>query len=264
LIYQPDYLPVYFQAAKSVSAIRSAVLIFGAAFTIAPGGIVSGVSVQISGRYSPQNYIGWILTIIGFGILTTLHVDTSIALLEGIQVILGIGVGFLFTATTYPILAGIKIERTAHALAVFTFVRSFAQVSLPGYNILYMGLTIPQTWGITIGGTILQNELSKRLPPSFLSTLESGVSLAYAAIPQIPSITDPAVKAEVQVAFAQSMSIVWKVMLGLSGGGLLSALLMKELKMHDVTDEAWGFEEKKRKEDEEIIRNAEKELPTAT
>jgi hypothetical protein len=69
------------------------------------------------------------------------------------------------------------------------------------------------------------------------------VSIAYATIPQIPSLPSP-LKEQVEVAFAKSMSVLWQVMIGIAGAGLLSALPMEELTMHLVTDENWGFEEK--------------------
>jgi hypothetical protein len=40
-------------------------------------------------------------------------------------------------------------------------------------------------------------------------------------------------------------------MIGLSVVGLLGSFLMRELAMHDVTDERFGFEEKQKKEGKE-------------
>jgi hypothetical protein len=123
-----DYLPVYFQASKEASPVKSAIDIFGAAFTIAPGGIVTGISVLLLQRYSPQNHVGWILTTLGFGLLSTFKVDTGAGMLTGFQIILGFGVGILYASTQYPILASVGVEKVAPALALFTFMRSFANV----------------------------------------------------------------------------------------------------------------------------------------
>lgn len=46
---------------------------------------------------------------------------------------------------------------------------------------------------------------------------------------------------EVQVAFADSLSVIWKVMIGVSGLGLLSVLLLKEVAMHTETNEKYGL-----------------------
>ena len=104
---------------------------------------------------------------------------------------------------------------------------------------------------MAIGSTVLQNELTKRLPADFLAMFPEGSEIAFAAIPQIPKL-EGALRTQVQDAFAESVQVIWWVMTGLSGLGLLSVLLMKELKMHEITDDNWGLEEKeKAKRDEE-------------
>ena len=92
--------------------------------------MVVGASVQIFNRYRPQNYIGWALTIVGFGILTLLDADSGRAKYIGCQVVLGIGLGIIWIATQFPILAPLPFSNNAHALAFFTFVRSMSQVLL--------------------------------------------------------------------------------------------------------------------------------------
>ena len=120
-------------------------------------------------------------------------------------------------------MAPLPVDRTAPALAFFAFVRSFAQ-----------------TWGITIASTILQNELKKKLPAAFVSQFPGGVEIAYAAIPVIASLED-SLRTEVRVAFADSLSVIWKVMIGVSGLGLLSVLLLKEIPMHTQANDKYGL-----------------------
>ena len=115
------------------------------------------------------------------------------------------------------------MERNAAALAFFAFVRAFSQ-----------------TWGITISSTILQNQLKKKLPEAFVSQFPQGVEIAYAAIPVIKDLPEP-LRTEVRVAFADSMSLIWKTMVGLSGLGLISLLLLKEIKMIEHTDATYGL-----------------------
>jgi hypothetical protein len=40
-------------------------------------------------------------------------------------------------------------------------------------------------------------------------------------------------------------------MIGIAGAAVLSALLMKEIPLHQVTDENWGFEDKEKNGDVE-------------
>ncbi|KAG8971241.1 hypothetical protein FRC05_011340 [Tulasnella sp. 425] len=224
------YLPVYFQATLLQSPVRSGTSLFGIAFTIAPGAIVSGVTVAVLGIYRPQNFVGWVLTATGVGLLSLVKVGTPTARWVGFSMIEGVGLGILYSAPQFPILAALPVTKSAHALALLAFVRSYAQ-----------------TWGVAIGASIIQNELKKKLPPVFLSMFPEGAEIAYAAIPHIPGLQEP-IKTEVRAAFADSLKVAWLTMIGISGLGMLCALGMKELKMHEVTDEDWGMKETKEKQ----------------
>ncbi|KAF8890402.1 hypothetical protein BD779DRAFT_1671354 [Infundibulicybe gibba] len=123
----PFYLPVYFQAPKLASPVRSGVDLFGLVIVIPPVSIVTGISVQLLNRYRLQNYLGWIFTIVGFGLLTTLGANSSKAKCVSYQVVLAIGLGIVWIGTQFPILAPLPFSNNAHALAFFTFLRCFAQ-----------------------------------------------------------------------------------------------------------------------------------------
>ncbi|CCM00830.1 uncharacterized protein FIBRA_02872 [Fibroporia radiculosa] len=223
------YLPVYFQASKLASPIHSGVDMFGLGFTIPIFAIATGVSVEVFHRYRPQNYIGWMLITLGFGLLSILDVYSSTAMFIGLELIIGTGMGMVWIGTQFPILAPLPFSNNAHALAFFTFVRCFAQ-----------------SWGIVIGGTVLQNVLRNRLPESFISTLPGGTQLVYSIIPRIPYLTE-SLKEEVRVTFAESATLIWRVMIGVSGAGLLTCLPMQEIVMRESMDEKWGLQDEETK-----------------
>ncbi|KAG8911339.1 hypothetical protein FRC00_006670 [Tulasnella sp. 408] len=228
------YLPVYFQASLGQGPIRSGVSFFGNSFLIPPAAIATGITVTVFKVYVPQNYFGWVMTSIGVGLLTTLKVTSPVGAWVGYQIIEGIGFGILYAAPQFPVLAPVKVTESAHALALFVFVRSYSQ-----------------TWGVTLGGTILQNELKKKLPQAFLELFHGeGGEIAYAAIPKIKALAEP-LKTEVRDAFAGSLRTMWFVMLAISLLGFTTVLGMKQLKMHEETDENWGLEEQKKVVDEE-------------
>lgn len=218
---------------------------FGVAFTIPPFAIIMGVSAQVLNRYRPQNYLGWMITIAGFGLLSTLNEDSSITTIVGYQIFLGIGVGIIWIGTQFPILAPLPFSNNAHALAFFTFTRVFAQVS-PSVAIRPRALTTTtttttQSWGTVIGGTILQNTLQRHLPSDFVASLPSGTQLAYVIIPRVAQLAEP-LQTEVRAAFAKSTATIWHVMIAVSGVGLFTCLLMGEVPMRKSMDEKWGLE----------------------
>lgn len=95
---------------------------------------------------------------------------------------------------------------------------------------------------MTVGGTILQNELSKRLPAEFIQQFPSGTSVAYSIVPLIPTLDEP-FRTSVRVAFADSLRVYWEVLIGVGAAGLAASLLMKGLPLHAALDKDWGLKE---------------------
>ena len=103
---------------------------------------------------------------------------------------------------------------------------------------------------------MLQNELKQRVPPSFLENFPGGVAIAYALIPQIPTLPEP-LKGDVQDAFAGSLQVVWQVLIGIGGIGFLSSLCMEGLPLHNALDKDWTLDAERSKEakmDNEAVR----------
>ncbi|TCD64404.1 hypothetical protein EIP91_004120 [Steccherinum ochraceum] len=155
------YLPVYFQGALATSPLRASVEILPMSLVMAPFGLFCGISVKKFNKYVPQNIVGWVVTIIGFGVMSLLKADSSEGRWVGYQVLMSAGAGVVWAGTIFPILAPVPVAHTAPALAFYTFTRSFAQ-----------------TWGITLSATILQNRLAHTLPASFVSLFPDGAEIA--------------------------------------------------------------------------------------
>lgn len=93
----------------------------------------------------------------------------------------------------------------------------------------------------------MQNELSHKLPGAVSAQFAGDSALAFGIIPELASLNlGPAVRAQVQEAFAAGLHVVWRVMAGVCGFALLSCLLMKGLPLHTSTDKNWGVQEKKK------------------
>lgn len=80
-----------------------------------------------------------------------------------------------------------------------------------------------------------------------IASLASGITveqgdISYQFIPLVKTLPQP-LQAEVQAAFADSVQMIWKVMAGLSGIGLLASLAMRHVPLHSKTDENWGITE---------------------
>ncbi|CAK5276094.1 unnamed protein product [Mycena citricolor] len=219
------YLPVFFQACFGASPIRSAVDFLPGALLTAPFALIAGLVITVAKRYREVNWAGWVFMIVGFGLTSTLKATASTGQWVGFQAIAAIGIGLIFSGPVFPILAPLHPDRAGSALALFGFTRAFFQ-----------------TWGIAIAGSILQNELSRRLPPAFIAQFPPHFEIAYSAIPAIGLLEEP-LRSEVRAAFAGSMDVIWRVMIGVCGLGLLFALFMKEVPMSTDVDERYALQE---------------------
>lgn len=90
-----DFIPAYFQAVLGAGPIRSGVDLLPTALVLAPAAIVCDVCIKTFSRYLPPNVIGWMLTLIGFGVPTLLKVGSPVANWVGFQILLSIGLGIL-------------------------------------------------------------------------------------------------------------------------------------------------------------------------
>ncbi|KAI0684558.1 MFS general substrate transporter [Cytidiella melzeri] len=235
------YLPTWFQSVRLASPVRSGLDFLPMSVTISPSAIAQGLIVAKLGHYRVVNFAGWTMMLVGMGLFTTMRVGTPIGVLALYQMIQGVGMGLLY-CTYFPVMAPLPITENASAVALVTFVRAFSQA-----------------WGVAISGTILQNGLRTKLPKELLSRYAQGAELAYAVIPDIPTLS-PSLRAETQQAFADSLHLVWVVMLALCGAGMASVGLMKAFPLRKTTDKQWGLKEKDKAEaDRERQRERERE-----
>ncbi|CUA72529.1 hypothetical protein RSOLAG22IIIB_04926 [Rhizoctonia solani] len=187
--------------------------------------VLTGISAVVFKKYRPQNYVAWVITTIGLGLLSTIKADSPMVKSVGFQVVFGIGAGILYESITFPILAPLPVTLNASALALLAFIRTFAG-----------------TYGVAIGSSVLQTELGKRLPSEFSALFPGGTEIAFSAIPFIASLEEP-LRTQVGEAFADSLAVLWRVFIGIAGAGFISVFLMREIPMSDETDERWALEQ---------------------
>ncbi|PIL24610.1 MFS general substrate transporter [Ganoderma sinense ZZ0214-1] len=210
----PDYLPVYYQACKDASPTASGVDLLALFVSVGPPTIITGASIAITKRYRPQLWLAWCFILLGLGLLSSVTESTRRAASIGFQVPIGVGIGMIYAAAYFPVLAPLPPTSNAPALALFVFLRTFAQI-----------------WGATIGGAVLQNGVQGKLPPSVQATLPGLNNVVYAVVPLIPTMQQPA-KDIVRRAFAESFQTVWRILIGVAGAGLIASLGMKALPLH--------------------------------
>ena len=73
----------------------------------------------------------------------------------------------------------------------------------------------------------------------------------YTLIPELSRLP-PQTRFEVQVAFAGSLAVLWRVLAVISGVGFAASLFMKGLPLHNTLDADWALKNMDGKEDQSI------------
>ncbi|KUJ13746.1 putative MFS transporter [Mollisia scopiformis] len=142
------YLPLYYQAIKSANPTQSGLAVLPETLSIAPVSLIVGILVSRTGRFKWSILCGWFFTTLGTGLLLLLDISTTTPVWIGINIIVGIGTGMLFSGMAFSIQAAATAfgQDSAFAIAMFTFFRS-------------LGGTV----GIAISGALFQAEMRKKL-----------------------------------------------------------------------------------------------------
>ena len=172
------YLPIWFQAIKGASAVRSGIDNLPLIISQTVASIIAGGMVTKFGYYNPFMYLGSGLTAIGAGLVTTFEVDTFTGKWIGYQILFGFGCGLGFQIPTVVAQTILPLHDVSTGVAYVLFVQmlggtvfnSVAQniftTSLIS-NIVDAGLPIDPRVVVTTGAT----ELGKVVPVDKLSVL---------------------------------------------------------------------------------------------
>lgn len=207
------YLPFYFQAVQGYSPILSGVALFPVTFTVVPGAMATGILISRTGQYRGIVWTGWLITSIGLGLACIIRADTPNILWIVALVVIGLGVGILFSSLNLAVLAAAKHQhQQAAAATMFTFFRALGQ-----------------TLGVALGGTIFSNRVRANLlaQPALAAIVRAGNSghgIDAVALVQLTNrISDPTSRAQLRTVYVDSLRVVWAFCCAMSGvAGLLS------------------------------------------
>jgi len=221
------YLPLYYEAVKGQTPIIAGISIFPETFTVAPAEVVVGILITKTGRYRWAIWGGWVLTILGTGLLYLLDVHTSTVRWIFINLVSGLGLGMLFPSMAFAIQASSTNADLAFAIAMFAFFRAFGQAV-----------------GVAIGGTIFQNQMKIKLLayPGLAAKADQYSRDATSLVRIIKGTQDAALKLQLQQSYADALKIVWVTMCGLSALGFVLSLWTKGLDLNKPLETEQGMQ----------------------
>lgn len=227
-------MPLYYEAVKGYSPIISGVALFPDSFTVAPMAVMTGILITVSGRYRWAVWSGWVLTVLGTGLLVLLNVDTTIPAWIFLTMVSGVGLGILFPSMQFSLQAATTNKDMGFAVAMFSFFRTFGQAI-----------------GVAIGGVIFQNQMVKKLHayPQFASQANELAKDAAALVQIIKATPEGQNKLDLRTAYVDSVRVIFIVLCALSAVALVSSCFIKSYDLNRALETEQGFvEEKKSKE----------------
>ncbi|KFY94063.1 hypothetical protein V500_03434 [Pseudogymnoascus sp. VKM F-4518 (FW-2643)] len=179
LIY---YLPIWFQAVKGVSAIKSGIMNLPMILTRVIVSVISGIIVTVVGYYAPLMIASSVLCGIGCGLLYTLTPESNHSLWIGYQAITGIGIGLGMQQPLVAVQTVLDISDVPIGTSIIIFAQTLGGalfVSI-GQNVFTNKLVegvatyapnIDPLIILSTGATSIQSSVAKDVLP--------GVTLAY-------------------------------------------------------------------------------------
>jgi MFS family permease len=239
------YLPLYYEGVKGFNTTITGVAVFPETFTVAPAAVIVGILIGKVGSFRWAVWSGWLISTLGLGILYLMDVHTTTVQWIFLNLVAGIGTGFLYPALQFSIQSACEDEDLASAVSMYSFFRA-----------------VGQTLGVAVGGVILQNQLAIKISgyPQ-LAHLASAYSQDATALAQmLRGMPDSQDRQDLIQAYADALKVVWIVMCGLAGAGFLVSLLIKDYPLDRFVPAAQAAEGEKLKVGDEEIPVKEKNV----
>lgn len=118
------YLPIWFQAVQSVSAVQSGIRNLPVILGLVLVSLVAGVGVSTLGYYTPWMIASSVVMPVGYGLITTFTPDTGSSAWIGYQAIAGIGIGLGMQQPLMAVQTVLNIKDVPTGTALLIFIQT--------------------------------------------------------------------------------------------------------------------------------------------
>jgi hypothetical protein len=212
------FLPLWFQAIKGVTAVRSGIDTLPLVLSLVVASITGGALTSRTGYYVPQLIACSIIMSIGAGLLTTLKTDTGSGKWIGFQVLFGFGLGLGMQQSGMAAQTCLDKKDVMTGVALMFFMQGLGGsifVSV-GQTVFTHSLVSHLSKVANLNPSLIVNtgatELRNLVPPQYLET----VLVAYNAA---LSDTMKVAAACASVTILAGLTMEWKSLKGLKQGG---------------------------------------------
>ncbi|PHH93070.1 hypothetical protein CDD83_1355 [Cordyceps sp. RAO-2017] len=202
------FLPIWFQAIKGASAVTSGTMNIPMLLSVVLFTVGSGIVVTSWGYYTPFIIAAAVLMPIGYGLMSTLNVDSGPAAWIGFQIIAGAGVGIGMQQPLTAVQVVLDIADVPTGTAMIIFAQSLGGALF-----------------VTAGNTVFSNRLTAFLA-EYAPKVDAQVVFAAGAT-GIRSVIAPESLAGVVHAFNSALSNCFLVSTATASAAIVGAVMVE-------------------------------------
>jgi len=210
------YLPTYLQMVYGVSATESGLLLIPMVVGIMAAAIPSGQAISRTGRYRIYPIAGVLFVMAAAGLMSTLTVDSPVALVCVYVAVLGAGLGLMMQT----LVLAVQNDFPASAVGTATSSNNFFR-------------EIGATLGIAGVGAIFTDRLIDQLAQRLDATSAAAVGDPDSLTPALVQALPDAAREAVVAAYQHALTPVFAYLIPLFAVGLVMAFLLPEKELAD-------------------------------
>ncbi|KAI1206361.1 MFS general substrate transporter [Annulohypoxylon truncatum] len=214
------YLPLFFQAVYLQTPLESAISILPACVVTVAFSVFAPVCVEFTRRYTLLLHTGWVTLTLFIGLWCIVDQTSSKAVKDTFLVFIGIGLGTVFQTIPFPLQASVEEADDSGRLVGLLVITRFLGGVL----------------GLAIGSSVFNSGFAHQIAafgplPIQVSQL-SDPRQAIGFIPMLRTLSlDTETMSRLTEAYRIPFRTVWIVLASISGVGLVTSLLTKQLNL---------------------------------
>ena len=201
------YIPIWFQAIKGVSAIRSGIDTLPLILSLVVASISAGIMVQKLGYYVPFMIANGIIMSIGAGLITTFTPSTDHPKWIGFQIIFGLGLGLGMQQANLAAQAVLSRRDASTGVALIMFCQQLGGAVF-----------------VSVGQNVFSNELINGLRP--ISGINPATVVKTGAT-EIKNVVDVRFLNQVRGAYNGALTKTFTAALVMAALSIIGALFME-------------------------------------
>ncbi|KAM0545787.1 hypothetical protein ACHAPJ_011211 [Fusarium lateritium] len=202
------YIPIWFQAIKGASAVKSGIMCLPMILSVVVFSLVVGGGVSATGHFVPFAYASCVLTTIGAGLITTFETDTGHDRWIGYQFLFGAGAGFGIQLGVIASQVVLKQDDIPIGTAIITFCQT-------------LGGAVFISAAQSIFGNLLGKKISEAVPVA-----NAGI-IGQVGATEIKNAVDPRVYEKVLVAYNDALTETWYIAVALAALSIVGVVGME-------------------------------------